>query len=479
MLATRQEALLELAKRRARKNLLAYTLFTWEHPTPYIVGRHTRAICARLTKAIEDWRAGKSTYLLISVPFRHGKSELCSISLPTYFLGSCADLQPSIILSGYGAALIRQFSEGAIRKVLSERYQTLFAGVEVEGRIDDWHIKGSVGRVTAVGLGGALTGKGGDLLVLDDYCKSRSEAVSKAYREATWDGFRNDFFTRRHDPSIVVITATPWHIDDLRGRILREMEQNEHFPRFEELSFPARKVGEYDYLFPERFSPEWYEAQRSVLGKQAAALMDCEPIIEGGNRFDVQKVIIHDTLDDFPRGARYSRAWDLASSVKQRDSDDPDRTWGIKGTVTSKRLAGGVTTKELWITSMVAIRAEAPARNALIRSTAQSDGMGVSQYIEAFAAYKDAYVELKQALHGISIVKPSRLSGDKSAKLAPLEPLFEGGAVHIYRPACKEWLDTWLAEFAAFPSGSHDDSCDATAVLFHSFESNSGSSFLL
>lgn len=479
MAINRQEALLELAKRRARKDLLAYTLYTWEHPQAYIVGRHIRAICARLTKAIFDWRAGKSTYLLIAVPFRHGKSELCSISLPTFFLGCCADLQPSIILSGYGAALVRQFSDYSARRISSERYQSLFAGLEAEGRIDDWHIKGSVGRVTAVGLGGALTGKGGDLLVLDDYCKSRAEAVSKAYRDATWDGFRNDFFTRRHDPSIVVITATPWHIDDLRGRILKEMENNDSFPQFEELSFPARKQGEYDYLFPERFSPDWYDSQRSVLGKQAAALMDCEPLVEGGNRFDVSNIILHDSLDDFPKGARYARGWDLASSVKQRDSDDPDRTWGIKGTITTKRLAGGVTTKELWISSMVAIRAEAPARNALIRSTAQGDGMGVVQHIEAFAAYKDAYVELKQALKGLAVVRPSRLSGDKSAKLAPLEPLFEAGAVHIYSKGCAEWLDTWLAEFAAFPSGAHDDSCDATAVLFHAFEGASGSSFLI
>lgn len=473
---TRQEAIAELARRGAQRDLLAYTLYTWEHPTPYIVGRHTRAICARLTRAIVDWRHGKSTFLLITVPFRHGKSELCSVSLPTFFLGNCQDLQPSVILSGYGAALVRQFSENSARKVASERYQALFPGLVAEGRMDDWHIKGSIGRVTAVGLGGALTGKGGDLLVLDDYCKSRAEAVSKTYRDFTWDSFRNDFFTRRHDPSIVVVTATPWHIDDLRGRILKEMEQDEHFPRFEELNFPARKPGEWEYLFPERFSADWYNSQRSILGKQAAALMDCQPIQEGGSRFDTSRVVYHDSLDGFPK-ARQCRAWDLASSVKQRDSDDPDRTWGIKGMVTSKKLAGGVVAKELWITSMVAIRAEAPARNALIRATAQGDGPGVKQHIEAFGAYKDAYTELKLALNGQSVVRPSRLPGDKSAKLAPLEPLFEAGAVHIFRPGCREWLDTWLAEFASFPAGSHDDGCDATAVLYHAFD-NEGSTFL-
>lgn len=466
----------ELAKRYARTDLLSYMLWTWEKPTPYIVGRHTRAICARLTKAIMDWRHGKSTFLLIAVPFRHGKSETCSIALPSFFLGCCADLQPNVIMSGYGASLVNGFSKACQRKVMSSQYQELFPNMKVSGTAADWGIVGSVGRVSVAGLGGSLTGKGGDLLVLDDYCKSRAEAVSEAYRQSTWDAFRNDFFTRRADPSIVIVTATPWHVDDVRGRILKQQNGDPDFPQFEELNFPAHKPNEWDYLFPERFSPDWYNSQRSILQRQAAALLDCNPEVEGGNRFDISKIIVHDDLSAFPQ-TREVRGWDLASSSKERDKDDPDWTWGVRGSVTSQNLGNGIIKQSMWITSMEAIRAEAPERDAFIRATILSDPPTVVHHVEAFAAYKDAYTTLKRMIPN-RVIKPSHLSGDKAAKLAPLETIFENGDVHIYRKGCSRFLDMWMKQFNDFPAGQHDDGCDATAVMYHA-ASRGGSGALI
>ena len=454
-----------------RSDLLTFMAYTWQQPTPFLVGRHTRAICDRLTRAVEDWRNGISTHLLIAVPFRHGKSEICSIALPAWFLGRCADMQPSVIMSGYGAQLVTGFSRRAQKLIQGERYQSVWPGMRTEGTNANWSVKGSSGTVTAVGLGGSITGKGGHLITLDDYCKSRAEAVSKTFRDRTWDSFRNDLMTRQNAPAhIVVVTATPWHVDDIRGRILEGMRKDANFPRFEELTFPARKPGPdgWDYLFPELHGSEWYDAQRATLQKQAAALLDCAPVIEGGNRFDVGRVVFHDSLSDWPTG-REARGWDLASSSKDRDKDDPDRTWGIRGLSREINMGAGVRKRDLWIRSMVACREEAPQRDALIRATARADGPGVVQHVEAFAAYKDAYTQLRAALPG-NIVRPSRLPGDKSAKLAPLEPVMQAGDIHVYRPGCGEWLDTWLAEFSAFPDGQHDDSCDATAVLFHAFD---------
>ncbi len=251
------------------------------------------------------------------------------------------------------------------------------------------------------------------------------------------------------------------------------MVEDPDFPQFEELRFPACVPGEYEYLFPERFPPEWYKAQRAALQKQAAALLDCNPMVEGGNRFDVSRVTVHETLDGWPEG-REIRGWDLASSSKERDKDDPDRTWGIRGQMRKRQLGHGAQSSELWIRSMVACRAEAPERDTLIRATALADGPGVSQHVEAFGAYKDAYTNLKAALRGCAVVRPSRMPGDKSAKLAPLEPVFEAGQVHVYGPGCRPWLDTWLSEFAAFPDGKHDDACDATAVMASAHNDRAG-----
>lgn len=474
--------MVELLRRRARVDLLAFMRWVWWAPQEFVVGRHTRAICERLTRAVEDWREGKTTYLLVTVPFRHGKSDIISRALPAYFLGRNQDRQPDIIMSGYGFNLVRGFSSRVRKIVQSEGYQALFLGVKLArgaNRVDEWQVEGSSGTVTAQGLGGAVTGKGAHLLIVDDYCRNRAEAVSKVYRDKVWDSFRNDLMTRLNAPaSIVIVCATPWHVDDVRGRILSEMKKSEEFPRFEELNFPACIPGEYEYLFPERFSANWYKAQRATLGTQAAALLDCNPKVEGGNRFRVDRVVIHQTKDGWPAG-RETRGWDLASSEKERGGSDPDWTWGVRGLVVVRQLPYGLKQHEVWLSAGVACQEEAPRRNALIVNTAREDGRGVIQYIEAYGAYKDSYTTLRGLLMGFSVVRPSQLPGDKAAKLAALEPSFEAGIVHVYAPGFGKFLDMWLEQFTDFPGGKHDDACDATAVMYHSQVSSTGSTFLI
>jgi len=482
MAISKRKAKLEKARRLARGSLLAFLRWCWWMPHPLVVGRHTRAICDRLTRASDEWRDGKSTFLLIAVPFRHGKSDIVSRAFPAWFLGRNADRQPDVIMSGYGISLVRGFSKRVKRIMEEPRYQMLFPGVHPargSNKAEEWQVEDSAGTVVAQGLGGSVTGKGAHLLVIDDYCKNRAEAVSTIFRNKTWDAFRNDLMTRLNAPaSIVIVCATPWHVDDLRGRIRKAMEEDPSFPRFEELNFPATKPGEWEYLFPERFSPEWYDAQRASLRKQAAALLDCEPIVEGGNRFATDRIVIHHDMKGWPK-LREGRGWDLASSAKERDKDDPDWTWGIRAGVRTTHPGAGLVVRELWISSMTACRAEATARNELIRSTALADGPGVAQHIEAFGAYKDAYTQLRDLLRGVCTVRPSRLPGDKAAKLADLEPVFEAGNVHVYMPGCARFFDEWRSQFAAFPDGAHDDACDATAVIFHALAGTAGSTMLI
>jgi len=455
---------------KAGEDLLSFMDYCWWNPYPFKIGRHTRAICDRLTRAVEDYKRGKSTYLIITVPFRHGKSEIVSRALPAWFLGVNAAAQPDVIMTGYGADLIEKFSRKAMLIVNSDAYRRVFPGVELgKTTAKNWNIRGSVGEVTAVGLGGAITGSGGNLIIIDDYCKSRAEAVSGAFRTKTWEAFRNDVFTRQNAPAcIFLITATPWHVDDLIGRIRKEMDEDPDFPRFERLSFPARKEGPggWETLFPEQFSKLWYDNQRSVLGRQAAALLDCDPQFEGGERFDVNRIVLHDSLDGWYRG-REVRAWDLASSSRERDKDDPDWTWGVRGCVSRTNIGAGVWKEDLWIRSMVCCREEAPERNRIIRQTALEDGAAVAQAIEAFGAYKDTYSEFKAALNGVSVIRRSTMTGDKTAKAAPLEPLFEGGQVHVYLPGCAAYIDRWRQDFSTFPNGAHDDAVDATAILYN------------
>jgi phage terminase large subunit-like protein len=457
-----EEAARELLKRRqARKSLLDFIQYVWWEPHEFKIGTHTRAVCDAITDTIEKYLNGISSFMLIAIPFRHGKSDIISRALPAFFLGRCADHQPDIIMSGYGAELVEGFSRDTKKIILSHSYSKLFPHITLSkgsNNIGSWAVKGSTGKVTVSSLGGAITGRGGDLIIVDDYCKNRMEALSETYRKRTWESFRADLMSRRAPVTIVIVCATPWHVDDLRGRIVKEIKNNPDFPRFQEYKYPARDA-DGKYLFLERYPESWYKEQYATLGKLSAGLMDCEPTLEGGNRFNVDDIKIHDNPEDFPK-TRYTRAWDLASSAKERNKDSPDFTVGLLGAIIKNKDV-----RELWIKDAVYCQAEAPRRDEIIRATAARDGAaGYPQYVEAFGGYKDAYTTLKSLLYGKTIVHSSHLLGDKSAKLAPLEPIFDAGNVHLMKG---RWNDLFIKHFAEFPDGQHDDFCDPAAIIYH------------
>ena len=444
----------------ARKDLLEFVRQVWWYPDPLMVGEHTRAIACRLTRAVEDFSKGKSTYLLIQVPYRHGKSDLVSRALPVWFAGALQDKEPNIIASAYGAGLSEGFSKDCKRIIRSDAYREVFPSIDIErgsDNISEWAIDGSTGRMNFVGLGGSATGKGAHLLNIDDYCKNREQARSLTIRDKVWDAFRIDLMSRLAPTHIVNVTATPWHVDDLAGRLIREMNDNPDFPRFEILRFPARNP-DGSFLFPELYPPEWYRAQYALQGSLASANLDCEPTTEGGNRFNVSGIQIHNSAADFPDG-RYVRAIDLASTAKERGKNDPDYTVAMLGL---GRVVDGV--PEVWIKDAHYTQADAPRRDAMLDGINATDGSGVPWEMEAFGAYKDTYNTFKAKMSGKRIIRPSRLPGDKNVKAAPLEPIFEAGNVHILRG---NWNDLFIKQFTEFPDGSHDDFVDTTAIIYH------------
>jgi len=281
---TAKDAMIEMLRRQAKYSLLPFLRYCWWMPGPLHVGRHTRALCSRLTSAVDDFRKGKNTYLIVNMPFRHGKSDLVSRALPSFFLGRCKDLQPNVIMSGYGSSLVKGFSANVQGIVQSDPYKMVFPGMEIDpdkNATDEWRIKGSVSSVYAQGLGGSITGKGGNLIIIDDYCKNAEEADSQVQRDKTWESFKTDLATRTNAPAhIIIVCATRWHQDDLVGRIYAEMEKDPGYPRYESLIFPAHKPGEdgWETLFPEHYNEEWYNFQRKNLGPyRSAALLDCDP----------------------------------------------------------------------------------------------------------------------------------------------------------------------------------------------------------
>ena len=459
----------ELARRK-HENFMAYC---WQDMSEgFKVGLHTREICRVLDDAFERFRNGESVFYVIKVCFRHGKSQISSRFLPPHFLGEFPD--KNVMLTSYASSLSEDFSKDARNIFNSEEFQELYPDIKISrtsAGVQQWGVQGHLGKFYASGLSSGITGKGYSLGICDDYCSSRADAESEVIRNSTWEHFTNDFLTRRAPVSITIVLATPWHKDDIIGRIEQKLDPNSelydpNFPKFKILSFPAMNgevevydkqekkmvIKKYDYLFPERFSKDWYVSQFASLGEySSSALMQCSPMTRGGNLIDTSKIKVHNDLSDFPV-MKYYRIWDLAHSERQRMKDDPDWT---SGTLLTYRHINGVW--ELWIKDVARIRAKAPERDNFIRAVAEKDGQSVSIVVENSVDSKDAVSTMQTIFNGRRIVRGLNIRGDKVSRMSPVEPIFEAGNVHIF---ASEWNLDWLNEIREFPSGKHDDQVD-------------------
>lgn len=441
-------ALEELAIRAAYENFRSFFL-AFEPSTNYQYGRHTLALLDALDGIQHDLEAGRSRYLIVNIPPRHGKSDQTSRRFPPWVLIR----QPTweVILASYNYTIATEMSIDA-RRCFREAAPIWHQGISEErSQAGGWQTtKG--GALYATGITGSITGRGCSVLVIDDYLRSREDAESEIVREGTWAAFQSDLMTRLAPVHAVVIVANRWHEDDLVGRI--ELKNNPNsdaydsdFPRFEVMKFPA--ISQQDeWLFLERFDETWYRAQRATLSAYAwqSQFMQ-EPRPRTGNLFRVDKVQI---VDAMPRWIQHwTRGWDLASTAKQRMKDDPDFTCGTKATIESDTL---------YVDDVIRGQWAAPERDAIMRRAAQSDGPGCRVKVESVAGYKDTVSRVRSDLQGLAIVESYNPKGDKVARASFLEPLFEASKVIIRRGP---WNQKWLAEFAAFPAGRHDDQVDS------------------
>jgi predicted phage terminase large subunit-like protein len=180
------------------------------HPN-YVWGAHLRALARRL----QDVADGLLTRLMIFMPPRHGKSELVSRIFTAYYLYRHA--HRDVALTTYGAELSYDLSRDA-------RTNYLTLGGELAGdsaAIKSWHTSKG-GNLWATGAGGAATGRGFHLGVIDDPYKDHIEAASAKVRRTRWNWYKSVFRTRAAPGAAIIMLMTRWHLDDMAGNMLRD-----------------------------------------------------------------------------------------------------------------------------------------------------------------------------------------------------------------------------------------------------------------
>jgi predicted phage terminase large subunit-like protein len=243
-----------------------------------------------LNRKLVDVAAGRCKRLILTMPPRHGKSMLTSQYFPAWFLGNFPDRR--VILASYEADFAAGWGRKA-RDVLEEHGEAVF-GVRVRGdssAAHRWDLAGHTGGMQTAGVGGPLTGKGADLLVIDDPVKNAEEATSKAHKDKSWDWFRSTAYTRLEPGGAVILIMTRWAVDDLAGRLLDQARQGGE--RWEVFNLPALAEeddplgrGPGEALWPQRFDVAQLERIRQTLGSfWFGAMYQQRPTLPEGNHF--------------------------------------------------------------------------------------------------------------------------------------------------------------------------------------------------
>ncbi len=470
----------EIQNELTRRSLFEFIKKTWYKKKPFIEGWHIKEICEKIDECIEKYKQGISSYLILTMPPRHGKSHIVARSLPVYFKSRFEESE--IIVTSYAANLVTKFSKDSRDKIIpGEGYKELYPDLSISrgsASVTEWGLSKNdeilEGDLQYAGILGGLTGKGYDLGIADDIIKGREEAESEVIRNKVWEEFTDSFLTRAAPVSITILMNTRWHIDDPVGRIKNRMNPNHEdydadFPKFEIINYPSEnaeyieKEDNNKYLFPKRFNEDYYKARKSTMSEYSfSSIMLQEPTLRGGNLFRVDSIQIIAEVQ-LPPDLKWFRAWDLASSKKERVSDDPDWTVGPLMAVTTEWIKS-IPIRKIYIKDMVRMRQEATLRNEVIMNTAGKDGDKVKIAIESYGPYKDAYVQLRDLMLGYRIVWKVTTTGDKVVRATPQEAVIEAKNMYLVKG---DWNTEFLKEYGTFPSGTHDDIVDGVSTGWH------------
>lgn len=402
----------------------------------------------QIAQTLEAVENGSIRRLLVTVPPRHGKSELCSIRFPAWYLGRNPDRR--VVIASYAADLANRFSKQVRSVVDGERFQRVFPNVKLDPTsrsADTWDIHNYRGGLKAVGVGGPLTGHGANLLIIDDPVKNREEANSEVYRESVWAWYTSTAYTRLEDAGCIALVMTRWHEDDLMGRLI-EAQRSPNSDKWAVLHLPAISEAGLP-LWAEKYTLEDLERIRAnVGGYDWSALYQGRPTPKEGAFF---KVGLIEVVDAVPANAERCRGWDKAAT-----EGGGDYTAGVKLAAYEGFYFIEDVQRGRWDTS---------ERDSNIRQVSELDGRSC-QIIgeqEPGSGGKDAAKAFVRMLAGF-VVRTETSTQNKEARADSFSSQVNAGNVKMLRGA---WNRDLIEEMRTFPLGKHDDQVDAVSLAFN------------
>lgn len=448
--------------------MAAFVLYTLPG---YLMGWVHEEICRELDDFLAAVLRQESPRLMITMPPRHGKTELASRRLPAYAFGRNPDI--SIISTSYSADLASRINRDVQRVIDSEQYRQVFPAVSLWGKnvrtvasgsyqrnSDIFEIVGRKGSYRSAGVGGGITGMGGDILLIDDPFKDRASADSPTMRRNVWEWYTSTLYTRLAPGGGILLINTRWHMDDLSGRLLEQAKADGD--QWRVVDFPAiattderhRALGEA--LHPERYSLKKLEGIRRAIGSRDwEALYQQHPTPDGGSIFMQNWLRFYFPRDLPMRFERVIMSWDMTF----KDGADTDfvvgQVWGKHGA-------------ELFLLDQVRRRMGFTDSLAAFRDLVKKWPQATRKLIEDKANGPAVIDSLKKSIPGIIPVQPD---GSKSARAHAVTTFFEAGNVLVPHPQWCPWAQAYVDELTQFPGSAHDDQVDATTQALRDFSS--------
>ena len=424
-----------------QEDFLTYVKKIWPE---FVAGAHHKMI----SKKFEGIASGEIKRLIINMPPRHTKSEFASYLFPSWIIGR--EPKTKIIQTTHTAELAVNFGRKVRNLIATTEYKNIFDSVDLQadskaaGRWSTNH----GGEYFAAGVGGAITGRGADLLIIDDP-HSEQDALSDTAMDHAYEWYTSGPRQRLQPGGAIVIVMTRWSLRDLTEKVLKAQGYDEHADKWEVVEFPALMPSGKP-CWPEYWKQEELEGVRASLSSSKwNAQWQQNPTSEEGailkkewwKRWEETEV---------PQLEYIIQSYDTAFSRKETADYSAITTWGV-----------------------FYPKQDGPANLILLDSKKgrwdfpELKSQALDQYnfwepetviIEAKATGTPLTHELRQL--GIPVVNftPSR-GNDKLTRVHSVSPLFESGL--IWAPD-ERWADEVIEECAAFPNGDHDDLVDST-----------------
>ena len=452
--ANRHKISLLLEMDKVEKSKESFLYFVTQMWPIFISGGHHKI----MADAFERVAKGELKRLIINMPPRHTKSEFASFLLPAWFLGKFP--HKKIIQTAHTAELATGFGRKVRNLVSSEPYQKVFqtklsSDSKAAGR---WNTHMG-GDYFAIGVGGAVTGKGADLLIIDD---PHSEQEAKQANPAVFDGVYEWFTSgprqRLQPGGAIIIVMTRWSKRDLTGQILKNSDK-EGVDQWEIIDFPAI-MPNGNPLWPGFWSKTALEALKSELPvSKWEAQYQQNPTSEEGAIIKRDQWRIWD--DERPPTVEYIiQSWDTAFEKNNRADYSACTTWGI---FQHPNKHGDLRPNIILLDAYKA-RLEFPDLKAKAYELWKEYDPD-TLIVEKRAAGAPLIYEMRKMGIPMSEYTPGK-GNDKISRVNAISDLFASGMVW-----CPEtrWAEEVMDELASFPNGDHDDLVDSSSQALMRF----------